>query len=120
MDILEKRDRQLRGKTRNVNQKQPDQHTQKSLQEELLAEGKTLGIFFDNFSVVINKTNQTESGNDEKCQPDINVRQICPEQGRDYNRRQNQQPSHRWRSLLLQVRFRAVGSDYLFSLKCLQ
>ena len=64
--------------------------------------------------IIINKSDHPEGDGDEENHPDIAIIPARPEQGREQQSAQNQQPAHGRRALFgLQMAFRSVVADRL-------
>ena len=70
--------------------------------------------------IVVGETNDPERGCREHRNPDVGVRQVCPQQRRHDRRRQDQQPAHGRRSRLGAMRLRSFLANHLPDLEIAQ
>jgi hypothetical protein len=96
-------------------------HTEKNpgqnLKGKLLPGKKSLGLFFQDLQVIVQKSDDTIGTKGAQNHPDIRIGQVRPQEGRHKNPEEDQNPSHRRRSLFGQMRFGSVVPDLLSDLE---
>ena len=113
--ILEHRQRQLELQLGRMHHRGPDRSDQGNheTQKQAHAAGHTLGIGFRDLGIVIRKPDQPVAESHEHHDPDIGIVEPRPEQGRDQQGGQDQQPAHRRRACLGEMGLGAVVTDRL-------
>ncbi len=83
------------------------------MRDDLLRGRQPLRSAPNNLQVIIHEPHQSEPDGGEDHQPHVPIRDICPEQGREDDRKQDQEPAHRRRAGLGQMAARTIVPNLL-------
>src|SRR5690606_21405973 len=86
------------------------------LPNELPLSGQALRILSDDFFIVVDESDEAVRESEKKGDPDVRIRKIGPEQGRDRHPGQDQRATHRGGSLFRKVRLGTIVPDDLLHL----
>ena len=109
-DVFEERHHQLSRRRifpRHVQRKGNAQRNHRH-PEVFPAGNQAFGIFTHHFAIVIDEADDAVADQNRQYAPDVGVGWVSPQQNGDHNGGQDHNPTHRWRTALTKVRFRAI------------
>ena len=113
LHIFEKRHRYLGGKVRMGVEQHPADGCQNGLQQKFFPGAEPLAALLDLHQIVIGETDGAETHDDQQGDPDIEIGQVGPQQGRRHHRADNQHAPHGGGPRFFVVGFRPVLTDEL-------